>query len=71
MIPNYIPHPTTPLYNRERWHNHYKEELIVIRNIILRILQQYYSNIDIIDDAVFFNELSKLIYLNSSRYIDN
>ena len=68
-IPNYLPHKTPEHSNREVWHNAYKEHLIDIYKNVRDIINSEFPKNKIVWDIVAINNLSKVIYHCSSKYI--
>ena len=68
-IQNYLPHPTPEYSNREAWHNSYKEQLVGIYENIRDVIDSEFPKNKIKWDNVAINNLSKLIYHCSSKYI--
>ena len=69
-IINYIPHNTPRNTNLETWSRAYIVQLIDIFNIIMDTIMKskLYKNIDW-ESSIIYNNLCKLIYHCSSKYI--
>lgn len=70
-IPNYIPHSRPENTNREIWHNSYKQNLIDMYRIVRGLIDIYIPKNKIIWNNIAINNLSKLIYHCSSKYISS
>lgn len=68
---NYIPHPTPSNANRRDWHNAYSQQLIDMYSIVIETITERYPNHNIkrITTPKVFQNLSRLIYYCSSKYI--
>lgn len=64
-----IPHKTPKYTNRDTWHEAYYNQLIIIHIIIKRIIGENFDNNIEWDRPSIFNNLSRLIYHCSSKYI--
>ena len=68
-IPNYLPHKTPEHGNRESWHNAYKEQLVDIYKNVRDIINSEFPKNKIVWDNTAINNLSRVIYYCSSKYI--
>lgn len=68
---NYIPHPTPIHTNRHVWHDAHINQLIDMYTIVMDTIDEMYPNNDIqwMENNKIVNNLSKLIYHCSSKYI--
>ena len=64
-----IPHKKPKYANRDTWHQAYHNQLIIIHIIIKRIISQNFNLNIVWDRPSIFNNLSRLIYHCSSKYI--
>lgn len=69
QIPNYIPHNKTKNINREKWQNNYSYPLIDMHTIVSDIMYYNFPNHKISRNNKSFNNLAKIIYNCSSKYI--